>query len=126
MSTVYNLHFTPVEKGLVEIMDVYGGSYFAIAVDGQIIENIFKESFEPTVLKRKFIKKCCEVSGQTEDKLVFVLVDWYGAAVDDNYDSNEYLDDYQNYLNHISQNGLLQTTDFRLLAVGVEQLEEVL
>jgi hypothetical protein len=136
MNTIYNFIFKdePVEKGVVEIIQSYDGHYYDIALDGEIVEDIYKKSYIPTLLSRKFIKECCKASGKTEDELVFVMYDFYYFGDDHDpsgcFDTNDY-GTYEAQLDLIKKhvvdekslaNFKSKYVDYRYF--GIEQIEE--
>lgn len=126
--TIYNLSFptNPIHKGLVEIIDTYDNNYYVLAIDGQVIETTYKQSYEKAVLKRSFIKQCCEISGLNEEELSFVFINWeqFGDDNTPDYDCNDYLDDYHPYMNCITHYGPLPAKYIEFLATGITELED--
>lgn len=132
--TVYSIYTnTPPQPGVVEILNMYDNRYFSIAIDGQIISTTYKESYESTVLKRSFIKKCVKISGVNEDKLQFVYIDWESFFEEnfiDNYDANDY-DEYSSIIHAFASNPNTQfqwKTQYikfvEVLAIGINELEK--
>lgn len=133
--TIYSIYKNEESKpGLVEIINMYGGNYYSIAIDGEIIRTTYKESYESTVLKRAFIKECVKASGVDEDNLRFVYINWeeFGNTNLSNYDANDY-EEYENILEVFSNN---PTTQFQWkdkysvfvkeLATGIDELEQII
>lgn len=138
MDTIYNfLHKDqPIEKGVVEVIQRYDESYFDLALDGEILEQIYKDSYIPTLLSRKFIKQCCKLSGKTEDELVFVRYDFYDFGDDNDpsgyFDTNDY-EDYEDQLSFMKQHIVDEKSlnEFKLKHlsyhyVGIDALEDYL
>lgn len=94
MDTIYNFLYQnePIEKGVIEIIQRYDGNYYDIALDGVMVEDMYKEDYTPTILSRKFIKKCCKITGKTENELVFAMYNfyWFGERHVTDFDTNDY------------------------------------
>lgn len=130
ISSLLNPSLALPARGLVEIIDVHGGSYFHIYVDGHLADSIYKDGFEATVLSRRFIKSAVKLSGVKEEQLCFVRVDWYihgFNAMKGAYDANNF-NAYPSYAAaHLAAGSPpAKTYHCRLLAIGIGALEEAL
>lgn len=130
MQRVYNLRYPEkaIQKGLVEMVDLFNGRFYSLFVDGQFITYTHEKSFETEVLKRSFIKQALKISGVTEEELHFVIVNVHDfMGNDDEYEGNFYMEDdgYENLLNIINKGGVTNMKDYQchLFAVGVSDLE---
>lgn len=129
-SSLLGQHSPSTAPGLVETVQTYEGYVTLIFVDGQLVESLYKQEFEPTLLKRSFIQKACSISGVDEDSLRFVFIDWhaYGLRCAKQagafYDANEY-EDYASLLNAFQAWGRSSAQPFeaRSLGVGIRDLE---
>ena len=132
-NTIYSIYKNqPASKGVVEIINLYDHRYFEIAIDGFIIESLYKRSFESTVVKPSFIKQCVEHSGVSEDKLLFVIVEWMDLG-DENmpdYDAND-CNEYDQFIDlltatpNIKWKNKLGRSFVKEFATGIEQLEKL-
>ncbi len=125
--TIYNVinKNVQINCGVVEIIDIYGGNYFNIYVDGKFIVNIQKRGFMKTLLNRKVLEEITKKSGVSEEDLIFIFFSQYHYAYrfDNNYDANDY--NYQKILNLVKVNGSVKDYEFKLIAKGLSNLENV-
>jgi hypothetical protein len=136
MDTIYNFLYQnePIEKGVIEIFQTYDGSYYDIALDGKFVEDIYKRDYIPTLLSRKFIKQCCKASGKTEDKLVFVMYDffWFGEDHVTDFDTNDYnsyksqIDLVKQYVTNTKEIDNFKSKYLNYRYFGIEHAEEQL
>lgn len=132
MSSIYKLlkPKTEVEKGLIEIVSVYENNYNSIYLDGKQIQYLYKQEYTTTVITRSFIKKCVKASSVEEDYLHFVHYNLYGFGkklLGQNYESNDYLDNYQGMKELIEKDiKQFKKSYFKDLAHGIENLEKKL
>lgn len=133
MSTLYSL-LNPNEalptQGIVEIIQLYDGPYSLISVDGQIISWQQKEEWEPEILKRKTIKAIAKVAKVVENQLLFVHVGLYFILFND-FDANDYWFEEDAYINmydklkdYLDNGGTVKPYHVKVLAQGVDELEE--
>lgn len=128
MQTIYNYCHPEKEitKGLIEIINLYEHNYYILALDGKVIEEIYKDSFETTVLKRSFINPCCKKAGVLENELHFVKIDWHNFAsqVIDDYDANDFFGSYKGFINFLDEHGNIWENCVKHIAKGINELEE--
>lgn len=128
--TIYSTYENKApESGVVEIINLYGNNYFSIALDGEVLREVQKESYEAAVLKRSFIKECVKRSKVKENKLKFVYIDWENFCEENGieYDANDYeeYDSFQQVIsNHNAPFKWQRGYQFvKVLAIGIEDLE---
>ena len=132
--TIYSIYQNQnLQPGIVEIINMYDGRYYSIAIDGQIIAKTQKESYEKTVLKRSFIKKCSKISGVDENNLIFVHIDFeeFGDTNMTDYDANDF-DEYSEFTDFFNQNPNIKfvwatySPFVKILATGIDNLDKII
>ena len=80
-------------KGHVEIINMHGGSYWNIYLDGELVDQTYKEMYDASVLRRSNRREWASSIGVHEDDLRYTCYDLYhglsGASFAD-YDANDY------------------------------------
>jgi len=93
MQTIYNLlhPMEPINKGLIEVFNMYDYSHYLIALDGKVIECIEDNDYESSLLENKFLKKVLKKSGVKAKDLLFVYYEFelFARKIID-YDMNNY------------------------------------
>lgn len=96
--TIYEILTNEKVPNIVEIIDVHGGTYFVIALNGKIM--YFNNDFTLSYLDKKFINKCKQYF-KSED-ILFVHIKWYDFAQSNSnfYDANDFLS-YEDFINFL-------------------------
>lgn len=130
MQTIFNI-FNPNNqlppKGIVDIVDIHDRNYFNIFLDGELVEQIYKDDWIPKVLKRSFINNCVKKSGVDAENIRFVLFDLYlfGETLLPDYDSNDY-ESYDDIISAVKKHPGAKPTYgnyVEFLATGISELE---